>query len=245
MNNGSRYARQIILPEVGEDGQQKLLSASILIVGAGGLCSPSALYLTAAGIGHLMIADADEVRLNNLNRQILYGEKDLGKPKAAQAKKRLQELNSEIEIRTVGRIDESNIHALLSSAKFDAVIDATDNFETRFTVNSACVEKQVPFIYGSVLGFQGQVSIFGHKKGPCYQCIYPEPPLDAQAFSCVQTGVIGVSPGIVGTMQAAEAIKLILDVGKLLSSKMLLIDLLGLNFKIMDLSRDPKCPICK
>ena len=240
----SRYARQIILPEIGEEGQEKLGKSKILIVGAGGLGSPAAIYLAAAGIAHLAIADADEVRLNNLNRQILYNESDLGHLKVDQAKIHLEKLNSDIFVDPLGRIDDSNISNLLKENKYDLVIDGTDNFETRYTVNNACVEHGVPFIHGSVLGWEGHVSVFASKRGPCYQCVYPEAPPPEASPTCVQAGVIGVVPGLVGILQASEAIKYLLDIEDILVGKMLIVNLKALDFKTVELSKDPKCQSC-
>lgn len=238
----NRYARQIILPEIGEAGQKKLSASTVLIVGAGGLGSPSALYLAAAGVGKITIADADEVRLNNLNRQILYRERDLGEKKAEAAQRNLAEFNGEVKIETAGRIDGQKISEILCRTKYAAVVDGTDNFETRYLLNEACVEFGVPYIYGAVLGWEGQVSVFSAGNGPCYQCLYPEPPADAK--TCVEAGVIGAATGIIGALQASEAIKLIIGAGDILIGKMLIINVLESRYKIIDTARDPHCPAC-
>lgn len=243
MNDG-RYARQTILPEIGEAGQAKIASSSVLIVGAGGLGSPAALYLAAAGIGHISIADGDEVRLHNLNRQILYNDSDIGMPKADKAKSNLGKFNRGVDVSPIGRIDGSNVSDILSDRKYDLVIDATDNFETRYILNEACADKGLVLIYGSVLGWKGQVSVFDAKKGPCYQCIYPEPPSEDDSPTCYRSGVIGVAPGIVGVLQATEAIKLIVMGQSSMIGRLLLVDLLSLDFRLVEISKDPRCKIC-
>ncbi len=240
----TRYSRQIILPEIGEEGQSKLADASLLIVGVGALGSASALYLTAAGVGHLSIADADEVRLSNLNRQVLYNEGDLGELKAPAAKRHLKQINSDVVIESHGRIDASNLNHILSARKYNAVIDGTDNFETRYLINEACVDSDIPYIYGSVLGWQGQMTIFDAKKGPCYSCLYPERPPAELSPTCSEAGVIGPTPGMIGLLQATEAIKLILECSDLLTGKLCLVDILKGDFRHVDISKDPHCPIC-
>lgn len=248
MNNfctKGRYARQIILPEIDEAGQSKLLAASVLLVGVGGLGSPIALYLAAAGVGHITIADADEVRLNNLNRQILYNESDLGHLKVDQARKKLEKFNNDIDIKIVGRINESTLSEVLESKEYSVVIDGTDNFETRYLINDACINAELPYVYGSVLGWQGQVSVFEAKKGPCYRCIYPEAPLREESPTCGEAGVIGVSTGCIGILEAAEAVKLIIGKGTVLWGKMLIADLFNAEFRTVQLSKDPKCISCR
>lgn len=240
----SRYARQIILPELGGKGQETLSESSVLVVGAGGLGSPAIYYLAAAGIGNISVADADEVRMNNLNRQILYNLSDLGSKKTDSLKKNIGQFNDQLRIKTIGRIDESNIYEILSEDRYDAVIDGTDNFETRFILNDACVEKKIPFIYGSVLGWEGQVSVFDSVSGPCYQCVFREAPAPELSPTCVEAGVIGVTPGIIGTLQASEAIKTILKSRDRLVGKMLVVDLLRTNFRTFELNKDPLCPSC-
>jgi len=238
----NRYARQIILPEIGEAGQKRLAEASVLIVGAGGLGSPAALYLAAAGAGNIVIADADEVRINNLNRQILYREKDLGQKKIDAARQNLIEFNSRIKIETVGRVDRQKISELFGRTRYAAVIDGTDNFDTRYLLNEASIEFNVPYIYGAVLGWEGQLAVFDAMRGPCYQCVYREPPVDAK--TCIEAGVIGALTGIIGAMQASEAIKLIIGAGETLIGKILIINTLANNYKIIDTVRDPHCPAC-
>jgi adenylyltransferase/sulfurtransferase len=240
----SRYARQVILPEIGRAGQEKLAGASVLIVGAGGLGSPAAIYLAAAGVGHLTIADADEVRINNLNRQILFGENDLGQLKVDAAKKRLTEINSNIDLSMMRRINNANVDEVIADKKIDIVLDGTDNFETRYIINDACVNRKIPFVQGSVLGWRGQISVFDSKQGPCYQCLYPEEPPAELAPTCVEAGVIGVTTGIVGVLEAAEVLKLILNEANVLVGKMLLVDLLKTDFRTVEVVKDPKCRCC-
>ena len=240
----TRYSRQIILPEIGESGQSKLADASLLIVGVGALGSASALYLAAAGVGHLSIADADDVRLSNLNRQVLYNEEDLGQQKAPVAKRHLEKINSDVTIEAHGRIDSSNLNNILEARKFDAIIDGTDNFETRYLINEASVDHDIPYLYGSVLGWQGQMTIFDAKRGPCYACLYPERPPAELSPTCTEAGVVGPTPGMIGLLQAAEAIKLIIGSDDLLTGKLCLVDILKGDFRHVDISKDPHCPIC-
>jgi sulfur-carrier protein adenylyltransferase/sulfurtransferase len=239
----ARYARHTILPQVGEEGQDRLKQASVLLVGAGGLGSPAALYLAAAGVGRLGLIDFDTVDASNLQRQILYGTSDSGKRKVEAAELRLKDLNPHIDVEPIhARLDSSNARRLIRG--FDLVLDGTDNFATRYLVNDACVLENKPNVYGSIFRFEGQVSVFGAPDGPCYRCIYPEPPPPGSVPSCAEGGVFGVLPGIVGSIQAAEAIRLILGIGSPLIGRLLLFDALEMSFRELRMQRDPQCPLC-
>ncbi len=238
-----RYGRHLILPEVGMEGQLKLKRAQALIVGAGGLGSPVALYLAAAGVGRIGLADFDSVDATNLQRQVLYSTSDVGRPKLQAAKERLASLNPGVEVSlNVGRLSAGNSLAVLKG--YDLVIDGTDNFPTRYLVNDACALLGIPNVYGSIFRFEGQVSVFWAKRGPCYRCLYPEPPPPGLVPSCAEGGVLGVLPGIIGTLQAMEAVKLILGAGEPLIGKLLLFDALAAEFRALSLRKDPKCPLC-
>jgi len=236
-----RYRRQIKLTELGRAGQQLLTNARILVVGAGGLGCPALLYLTAAGIGTIGIMDPDLVSITNLHRQVLYSEKDEKKPKVEAAKHRLTELNNRVNFETYDySLEPANARSIIS--QFDLVIDGSDNFETRYLINDACVLEDKPFIYGAVHRFEGQVSVFNYiqdngEKGPTYRCLYPEMPDPQSVPSCAETGVIGVLPGIIGSYQANEAIKMIAGIGKVLSGKMMIIDLLNNETSHISLTR--------
>jgi adenylyltransferase/sulfurtransferase len=240
----SRYSRQLILPEVNADGQRRIKAARVLCIGAGGLGSPAALYLAAAGVGALGLVDADRVDASNLQRQILYGTGDVGKSKVEQARTRLQELNPEVEI--VGhdvRFTSENASGLI--ATYDVIIDGSDNFPTRYLSNDVCVWARKPNIYGSVFRFEGQASVFSpHLGGPCYRCLFPEPPPPGAAPSCAEAGVLGVLPGIIGLIQATEALKLIIGAGETLAGRLLHFDALKMKFREFTLRRDPQCPVC-
>jgi adenylyltransferase/sulfurtransferase len=239
-----RYARHIILPGIGGDGQQKLMDAKVLIVGAGGLGSPAATYLAAAGVGTIGLVDFDHVDLSNLQRQILHGTSDVGRPKVASATDRLNELNPNVEI--------VPHETLLSSANafdvlgpYDVVIDGTDNFPVRYLVNDATQMLGKPLVYGSIFQWEGQASVFlPGANTPCYRCLFPEPPPPGTVPSCAEGGVFGVLPGIIGSMQAVEAIKLIIGVGESLSGKLVLYDALRNEFTTVKLRWDPDCPVC-
>ncbi len=238
-----RYGRHLILPEVGRSGQLRLKRASVLLVGAGGLGSPAALYLAAAGVGRLGVADFDRVDESNLQRQILYSSSDVGRPKVEAARDRIAQINPHVEVELVSvRIDAAN--ALDLFARFDLVVDGSDNFSTRYLVNDACVLTGRPNVYGSIYRFEGQVSVFGAEGGPCYRCLFPEPPPPGAVPSCAEAGVLGVLPGIVGSLQASEAIKLILGEGEPLIGRLLLFDALKGGFRELRLPRDPECSIC-
>jgi sulfur-carrier protein adenylyltransferase/sulfurtransferase len=238
-----RYSRHLIMPEVGVDGQRKLKAASVLCIGAGGLGSPVAMYLAAAGVGRLGIVDFDVVDFSNLQRQILHGTPDVGRPKLASAKDRLNALNPEIQIDTYETALSSQ-NALQLFEPYDVIVDGTDNFPTRYLVNDACVLLGKPNAYGSIFRFEGQASVFGAKDGPCYRCLYPEPPPPGLVPSCAEGGVLGVLPGIIGVIQATETIKLILGVGEPLIGRFLIFDALRMKFRELKLKKDPDCPVC-
>lgn len=242
-----RYSRHLLLPEVGPTGQQRLRDARVLIVGAGGLGSPAAYYLAAAGVGRLRIADDDVVERSNLQRQILHGEERIGQSKVSSAAQTLQALNPDIAIDAVAaRVTADNVEALLDGV--DVVIDGADNFATRYLLNDACVRQARPLVYGAVQRFEGQVSVFdaGRRRGqvPCYRCLFPAPPPPALAPNCAQAGVLGVLPGVIGLLQATEAIKLLLGLGESLAGRLLGFDALGMRFHELALPPDPDCPVC-
>ena len=238
-----RYSRHIILTEVGGLGQTKLLESKILVIGAGGLGSPTALYLAAAGVETLGIIDHDIVDISNLQRQILHGTSDVGQSKVVSAKATLNEINPDVEIVMYQqRLSSENVFQLFED--YDLVIDGCDNFPTRYLINDACVMMGKPNIHGSIFQFEGQVTIFYPGKGPCYRCLYPSPPPPGMAPSCQEAGVFGVLPGIVGSVQAVEAIKVLLEIGDPLIGQLLLFDALGMSFKRMRLHQDSECPIC-
>ncbi len=239
----ARYSRHLVLPEVGVEGQTRLRAAKVLVVGAGGLGSPLALYLAAAGIGQLGLIDFDDVDLSNLQRQILYGTSDVGQPKVAAARARLADVNPMISIET-HRERLSAANALERLSGYDVVVDGTDNFTTRFLVNDACVLLGKPNVYGSIFRFEGQASVFWPGRGPCYRCLYPEPPPPGMVPNCAEGGVLGVLPGIVGTLQATEAIKCVLGLGDSLVGRLLLFDALEMRFRELKVRRDPECPVC-
>jgi adenylyltransferase/sulfurtransferase len=238
-----RYSRHLIMPEVGVDGQRKLKASKVLCIGAGGLGSPVAMYLTAAGVGTLGLVDFDVVDFSNLQRQILHGTPDVGRSKLASARDRLRALNPEITIETYETALSSQ-NALKLFEPYDVIVDGTDNFPTRYLVNDACVLLGKPNAYGSIFRFEGQASVFGAKDGPCYRCLYPEPPPPGLVPSCAEGGVLGVLPGIIGTIQAMETIKLILGIGEPLVGRFLIVDALRMKFRELKLHKDPDCPVC-
>jgi molybdopterin/thiamine biosynthesis adenylyltransferase/rhodanese-related sulfurtransferase/molybdopterin converting factor small subunit len=238
-----RYSRHLIMPEVGMDGQKRLKAARVLCVGAGGLGSPAALYLAAAGIGTIGIVDFDTVDASNLQRQILHGTPDVGRSKLQSAKTRLNALNPEVKIET-HEVALSSANALDILGQYDVIVDGTDNFQTRYLVNDACVLLGKPNAYGSIFRFEGQASVFATKGGPCYRCLYPEPPPPGLVPSCAEGGVLGVLPGVIGTIQATETIKLILGAGEPLIGRFLIYDALRMRFRELKLRRDPECPVC-
>ena len=239
-----RYARHLTLPEVGLEGQNKIRAASVLCLGAGGLGSPVALYLVAAGVGRLGILDSDTVDLSNLHRQVLHGTPDIGRPKTESARDTLHRLNPHVEI-VLHQARLTSQNALDLIRPYDAVVDGTDNFPTRYLANDACVLLCKPNLYGAVLGFEGQASVFApHLGGPCYRCLYPQPPPPGTVPSCAEGGVLGVLPGLIGLIQATETLKLILGRGTSLLNRLLLYNALDMQFRELKLRRDPQCPLC-
>ena len=239
----ARYSRHLILPEVGMEGQRKLKAAKVLCVGTGGLGSPLALYLAAAGIGTIGLVDFDVVDSSNLQRQIIHSTRDIGRPKIDSAAEKLKALNPFINIVKYETMLTS-ANALEIIRDFDVVADGTDNFQTRYLVNDACVIAGKPNAYGSIFRFEGQASVFASKDGPCYRCLYPEPPPPGLVPSCAEGGVLGILPGLVGVIQATEAIKLILGQGEPLIGRLLLVDALNMNFRQLKLRKNPDCPVC-
>jgi len=238
-----RYSRHLIMPEVGMQGQLKLKAAKVLLIGTGGLGAPLGLYLAAAGVGRLGLVDFDTVDFTNLQRQIMFGTSDVGRPKSVAATERLRSLNPDITIQSYDtHLTSENALDLLRD--YDVIVDGTDNFPTRYLVNDASVLLGKPNVYGSIFRFDGQVSVFGAPGGPCYRCVYPEPPPPGLVPSCAEGGVLGVLPGIVGCIQAMEAIKLILGVGDPLIGRLLLFDALGMKFRELKLRKNPDCPVC-
>jgi adenylyltransferase/sulfurtransferase len=239
----SRYSRHLILPEVGMEGQQKLKAARVLCVGTGGLGSPLALYLTAAGIGTLGLVDFDVVDSSNLQRQIIHSTKDIGRKKIDSAEEKLKALNPSINI-VKHETMLTSANALDIIKDYDIVADGTDNFPTRYLVNDACVILKKPNAYGSIFRFEGQASVFATETGPCYRCLYPEPPPPGLVPSCAEGGVLGILPGLVGVIQATEVIKLILGKGEPLIGRLLLVDALSMRFRELKLRKNPECPVC-
>lgn len=238
-----RYSRHILIPEVGEQGQFKLLDSRVLLIGAGGLGSPAAYYLAAAGVGTLGIIDADVVDDSNLQRQILHNTERIGQYKAESARKTLTALNPDVNVITyIERLDEENVHRII--ADYDVIVDGTDNFPTRYLLNDAAILANKPVVHGSVFRFEGQLTIFKPYDGPCYRCLYPEPPPPALAPSCAEAGVLGVLPGIIGLLQATETIKLLLNLGDPLVGRLMTYDALAGEFNELRLYRDPNCPAC-
>ena len=238
-----RYSRHLIMPEVGLEGQKKLQAATVLLIGVGGLGSPVALYLAAAGIGRIGLVDSDVVDYSNLQRQVIHGTGDIGRPKLHSARDRILDINPETKVDMFETmIDSSN--ALQIMGEYDVIIDGTDNFPTRYLTNDACVLLGKPNVYGSIFRFEGQASVFYSKEGPCYRCLFPEPPPPGLVPSCAEGGVLGVLPGVIGTIQATEAVKLILGVGNPLIGRLLLYDALQMSFDQVNLRKDPDCPVC-
>lgn len=238
-----RYSRHLLLSEVGLAGQEKLKRARVLLVGAGGLGSPLALYLAAAGVGTLGVVDFDRIDESNLQRQVIFSTADVGVPKTEIAAKRIRALNPGVEVELhAGRITEDNVHELI--VPYDLVADGSDNFTTRYLVNDACAELGKPDVWGAVERFEGQVSIFAHPQGPCYRCLFPEPPPPELIPTCSEAGVLGVLPGVIGNLQATEVLKLLLGIGDPLIGRLLLFDALGMRFREVRIERDPACPVC-
>jgi len=239
----NRYQRHLLLPEVGEAGQMKLLDAKVLLLGAGGLGSPAAMYLAAAGVGTLGIIDMDVVDASNLQRQILHNMDRIGERKVDSAKKTLTVMNPDVNVITYDtRLGADNILSIIDG--YDVIVDGTDNFPTRYLVNDAALLKRIPVVHGSIFRFEGQVTVFNPYVGPCYRCMIPEPPPAELAPSCAEAGVLGVLPGIIGSLQALEAIKLILDLGDTLTGRLLSYDALDQSFRTFKVRRDPACPAC-
>ena len=239
----ARYSRHLILPEVGMEGQLKLKAARVLCIGAGGLGSPVALYLAAAGVGTLGVVDFDTVDFSNLQRQIIHGTPDVGRSKLESAKSRLNALNPEVDV-VPHEMALSSQNALDLFADYDLVVDGTDNFPTRYLVNDACVISGKPNIYGSIFRFEGQMSVFAAPGGPCYRCMFPDPPPPGLVPSCAEGGVLGILPGVVGTIQATEAVKTILGAGETLIGRFLLFDALKMRFRELKVRKDAECPVC-
>jgi adenylyltransferase/sulfurtransferase len=238
-----RYSRHLILPNVELEGQRRLKASRILIVGAGGLGSPVALYLAAAGVGTLGLVDFDAVDVTNLQRQVLHGTKDVGRPKLLSARERIRDVNPHVHVETYDtRLTSANALEILRD--YDLVVDGTDNFATRYLTNDACVLLDKPNVYGSIFRFEGQASVFAAADGPCYRCLFPEPPPPGLVPSCAEGGVLGVLPGMIGTIQAAEALKLILGTGGTLVGRLLLVNALTMEFRTVRLRKDPTCPAC-
>jgi molybdopterin/thiamine biosynthesis adenylyltransferase/rhodanese-related sulfurtransferase len=238
-----RYSRHLIIPDVGLTGQRRLKAARVLLVGAGGLGSPLALYLAAAGVGHIGLVDFDVVDVTNLQRQILHGTKDVGRSKLDSARDRIGDVNPYVQLTTYETVlDSTNAMEIIRG--YDIVIDGTDNFPTRYLVNDACVILGKPNVYGSIFRFEGQASVFATEQGPCYRCLFPEPPPPGLVPSCAEGGVLGVLPGLIGTIQATEAIKLIVGIGEPLIGRLLLVDALGAKFRTVKLRKNPECPAC-
>jgi sulfur-carrier protein adenylyltransferase/sulfurtransferase len=239
-----RYSRHVMLPEIGLAGQKRLKAARVLCLGAGGLGSPAALYLAAAGVGSIGLVDDDRVALSNLHRQLLHGTKDVGRPKTESACDRLRDVNPQVEVQLHAcRFESANAEAILCD--YDLIVDGTDNFATRYLSNDVAVFARKPNVYGSIFRFDGQMTVLApHLGGPCYRCLFPEPPPPGAVPSCAEAGVLGVLPGIVGTMQAAEALKLILGIGEPLIGRLVHFDALKMKFREFNLKRDPDCPVC-
>ena len=238
-----RYSRHLIMPEVGLDGQMALKAARVLLVGAGGLGSPTAMYLAAAGVGTIGLVDADVVDLTNLQRQVIHGTEDIGRAKTASAAETIHSINPNVHVVRHDALLSSD-NALGIIADYDLVVDGTDNFPTRYLVNDACVMLGKPNVYGSIYRFDGQSTVFAHADGPCYRCLFPEPPPPGTVPSCAEGGVLGILPGVVGLIQATEAVKLILGRGESLVGRLLLYDALNMRFDEIEIRRDPACPVC-
>jgi molybdopterin/thiamine biosynthesis adenylyltransferase/rhodanese-related sulfurtransferase len=239
-----RYSRHLLIPEVGEEGQLRLLDARMLLIGAGGLGSPAALYLAAAGVGTIGIVDDDVVDATNLQRQIVHSTERLGEPKAESARRTIQALNPDVTVKVFAeRLTSENVDRILGEG-WDVIVDGADNFPTRYLVNDASVWHGIPVVHGSIFRFEGQVTVFRPGEGPCYRCLFPQPPPPELAPSCAEGGVLGVLPGIIGSLQAEEALKLALGVGTPLVGRLLLFDALTASFTEVQLRRDPACPVC-
>jgi adenylyltransferase/sulfurtransferase len=238
-----RYSRHLLIPQVGLDGQRKLKASSVLLIGSGGLGSPVAMYLAAAGVGRIGLVDFDVVEFSNLQRQIIHGTASLGQDKTASARARILDINPEVEVQIYNEPITSE-NALRIAEGYDLIVDGTDNFPTRYLVNDVCVKLGIPNIYGSIYRFDGQVSVFDGRDGPCYRCLFPEPPPPGSVPSCAEGGVLGVLPGTIGSLQATEAIKQLLGIGVSLKGRLLLYDALNATFDTVKLRKNPDCPVC-
>ena len=238
-----RYSRHLLIPDVGLEGQRKLKAASVLVIGTGGLGSPVAMYLAAAGIGHIGLVDFDVVDESNLQRQVIHGTSRLGDLKVESARDRVLDINPEIDV-TIYNVPFTSENAIQIAKDYDILIDGTDNFPTRYLVNDVCVLTGKPNVYGSIFRFEGQLSVFDARRGPCYRCLFPEPPPPGLVPSCAEGGVLGVLPGTIGTLQATEALKLILGIGKPLIGKLMIYDALEMRFDFVNLFKNPRCKIC-
>jgi molybdopterin/thiamine biosynthesis adenylyltransferase len=240
----ARYSRHLLIPEVGIEGQQRLLETSILLIGAGGLGSPAALYLAAAGVGRIGIVDDDRVDASNLQRQVLHSTAELGESKADSARQTIEELNPDVDVVTYEeRLTSENVDRILAEG-WELVVDGADNFPTRYLLNDASVWHEIPVVHGSIFRFEGQATVFKPYEGPCYRCLFPQPPPPELAPSCAEGGVLGVLPGVIGSLQANEALKLALDIGEPLIGRLLLFDALTTSFSEVTVRRDPSCPVC-
>jgi sulfur-carrier protein adenylyltransferase/sulfurtransferase len=240
----ARYSRHLLIPEVGAEGQQRLLQTSILLIGAGGLGSPAALYLAAAGVGRIGIVDDDRVDASNLQRQVLHSTEELGESKAESARRTLEDLNPDVKVVTYEeRLTSENVDRILSEG-WELVVDGADNFPTRYLLNDASVWHRIPVVHGSIYRFEGQVTVFKPFTGPCYRCLFPQPPPPELAPSCAEGGVLGVLPGVIGSLQANEALKLSLEIGEPLIGRLMLFDALAARFDEVAVRRDPNCPVC-
>jgi len=239
----ARYSRHVIIPEVGMEGQRKLKAASVLMIGTGGLGAPLGMYLAAAGVGRLGLVDFDVVDMSNLQRQIIHGTKDVGRPKIASARDRIEDINPHVEIET-HEVRLTSANAMSLFVNYDVIVDGTDNFPTRYLVNDACVLTGKPNVYGSIFRFEGQASVFWAERGPCYRCLYPEPPPPGLVPSCAEGGVLGVLPGIIGAIQANETIKIILGAPDIMVNRLLLFDAWRMRFRELKLRKNPDCPVC-
>ncbi len=238
-----RYSRHLIMPEVGVEGQEKLKAAKVFLIGSGGLGSPVALYLAAAGVGTLGLIDFDVVDFSNLQRQIIHSTSSVNTPKVESAKKRLEEVNPNVVVKTYNEmLTRDNIMKLIKD--YDIIVDGTDNFQTRYLVNDACVFTKKPFVYGSIFRFEGQATVFYPGKGPCYRCLFAEPPPPGMVPSCAEGGVLGILPGVIGVIQATETVKLIIGKGTPLIGRLMLYDALSMNFREVKFRKNPKCPVC-
>ncbi len=238
-----RYGRQVLLPEIGLDGQKKLKDARVLLVGVGGLGSPAAIYLTTMGVGTIGLIDADKVELSNLHRQVIHFSDDIGKPKVMSAKEKISQLNPHVRVMTYeARFNAEN--AMNIFKEFDLIIDGTDNFPARYLINDAALLSDKPFVFGGIFRFEGQCSVFGFKGGPCYRCFFEQPPYPGSVPSCAEAGVMGVLPGIIGLLQANEAVKIICGIGEPLSGRLLIFDGLAMRFREIKIKKNPACPMC-